>query len=84
MTPGRLQLAGYIHIPDQILKLVATATQGAYVWVSNAFIMDYLMFYRTRAGSETLSKNFTNELKFKTTLPLFLENCGRLDFFQPM
>ena len=69
---------------DQILKLVATATQGAYVWVSNAFIMDYLMFYRTRAGSETLSKNFTNELKFKTTLPLFLENCGRLDFFQPM
>ena len=69
---------------NQILELVTTANQGAYVWVSNAFIMDYLMFYRTRIGSETLSKNFTNELKSKTTLPLFLENCGRLDFFQPI
>lgn len=66
---------------DQILKLTVGSTQGAYVWTSNAFKMDYLMFYRTNDWSITHSNNFKNELKSKTSIPLFLENCGGLDFF---
>lgn len=69
---------------DQILDLISASKQGAYVWTSNAFKMDYLMFYRTNAWCEQHGQNFTNQLRSKTSVPLFLENCGRLDLFQPM
>jgi hypothetical protein len=65
---------------EQILKLVNSSNVGAYVWTSNAFKMDYLMFYRTNAWCEQHSLNFTNHLRNKTTKPLFLENCGSLNF----
>lgn len=66
---------------DQILQLVASSKQGAYVWTSNAFKMDYLMFYRTNAWCQNHSNDFKNTLRSKTPVPMFLENCGGLDFF---
>lgn len=60
---------------DQLLNLLGDR-QCSYVWTSNAFIMDYLMFYRTRQWCLTHSEQFAKTLANKKTGKLVLENCG--------
>jgi hypothetical protein len=50
------------------------------LWTSNAFIMDYLMFFKTRQWALDKVDGFINELKNKTTQPLLLENLGSLTY----
>ena len=69
---------------EQVLSLVANSQLGAYVWTSNAFKMDYLMFYKTNAWCNQHSENFVKQLTRNSPVPMFIENCGRLDFAQPM
>ena len=60
---------------DKIINM-ANDSIGSYVWVSNAFNMDYLMFYKTRTWARTYRDYFITQLKNKITAPTVLEESG--------
>lgn len=64
---------------DRLVSLIGPS-QGAYVWLSNAFSMDYLMFYKTRAWCDDYNRRFVETLKNKSSASITLENCGMLQF----
>ena len=53
---------------------------GAYIWTSNAFVMDYLMFFKTKSWAETRSREFIDQINSATKVPTVLENCGYLTY----
>lgn len=52
------------------------ANQGCYVWISNVFVMEYLMFFKTRAGVDRYTQQFVEILQQHTPATTVLENCG--------
>ena len=65
---------------QQLLNLIKDANKGAYVWLSNAFHMDYLMFYKTKKWTQDKSNSFITDLVDKAPVPMVLENSGNLYF----
>lgn len=63
---------------SRILEITNQSTLGSYLWTSNAFVMDYLMFFKTRQWALDRTASFVNKLTEKTTRPLLLENFGSL------
>ena len=61
---------------DKILDITNKSTLGSYVWTSNAFVMDYLMFFKTREWCNKKTAEFISDLQTKSTKPLLLENQG--------
>lgn len=61
---------------DQIVSMLANSKSNAYLWVSNLFDMDYLMFYKTKQGAKELEKNFINTLKTSNTHNIIYESCN--------
>jgi hypothetical protein len=70
------------NIIDQLNSFTGQSTEGAYIWTSNAFNMDYLTFYKTKKWIDQYSSNFINSIKEKSPIPTVLENCGSLYFSQ--
>ena len=62
----------------RILEITNQSALGSYLWTSNAFVMDYLMFFKTRQWALDRADGFVNKLKNNTTRPLLLENLGSL------
>ena len=65
---------------QQLLNLIKDANKGAYVWLSNAFHMDYLMFYKTKKWTQDKSNSFITDLVDKAPVSMVLENSGNLYF----
>lgn len=63
---------------DAAQKLADMVNDGtsAYIWTSNAFVMDYLMFFKTRRWTENRSREFVEQLQSAVKIPTVLENCG--------
>ena len=53
---------------------------GAYIWTSNCFYMDYLMFFKTEAWTRRMNRLFEQGLSEQVFLPTVLENCGQLTY----
>ena len=68
---------------DKILEITNQSTLGSYLWTSNAFVMDYLMFFKTRQWTHDKSDDFVNDLRDKTTKFILLENLGSLQHLLP-
>jgi hypothetical protein len=66
-----------------ILEITNRARLGSYLWTSNAFVMDYLMFFKTRAWVMNKTQSFVNELAAGTVRPILLENQGSLKRLLP-
>lgn len=66
-----------------ILDITNRARMGSYLWTSNAFVMDYLMFFKTRAWVMNKTQSFVNELVAGTVRPILLENQGSLKRLLP-
>ena len=62
---------------ESIKRMAGTAQHGSYLWVSNAFRMDYLMFYKTQDWAHDQRNNFVNKLRNQVSTPLILEDCGQ-------
>jgi len=62
---------------ESIKHMAGTAQLGSYLWVSNVFNMDYLMFYKTQAWAQDQRSNFINKLRNQLTTQLLLEDCGQ-------
>jgi hypothetical protein len=67
----------------KILEITNQSQLGSYLWTSNAFVMDYLMFFKTRAWTERKTRSFVNELAAGTVRPILLENQGSLKHLSP-
>ena len=67
----------------KILDITNNSTLGSYLWTSNAFVMDYLMFFKTREWTNNKTKSFITELRNNTKQPILLENCGSLQHLLP-
>jgi hypothetical protein len=63
---------------DQILSYSDQST-GAYLWTSNCFYMDYLMFYKSQAGAYKMQQEFIDQLRTRTKKLIALENCGWIE-----
>jgi len=68
---------------EKILKITNQSALGSYLWTSNAFVMDYLMFFKTRAWALNKTQNFINELAANTVQSILLENQGSLKHMLP-
>lgn len=64
----------------QIIELIDDG-QCSYIWTSNAFNMDYLMFYRTKKWCENHRQEFCNIIGKMLKNSAVLEDCGYLRFF---
>ena len=62
---------------EEIKRMAGTAQHGSYLWVSNAFRMDYLMFYKTQAWAQDQRNNFIDKLHNQVATQLILEDCGQ-------
>jgi hypothetical protein len=67
---------------DQLIAISKNCSKGAYIWTSNAFFMDYIMFFKSRAWTNQKQQDFINELTSKATKTIVLENCGQLTFIK--
>lgn len=54
------------------------AQHSTYVWTSNAFYMDYQMFYKTKLGMHDIFLNFVNTLRDSAKSEILLENCNHV------
>jgi hypothetical protein len=55
-----------------------------YLWSSNAFSMDYLMFYKTEKGSELIGETFKRTLQTKSSTEIFYEECNQIKYINPV
>ena len=62
----------------KILEITNQSALGSYLWTSNAFVMDYLMFFKTQAWATNKTQSFINKLAANTMQPILLENHGLL------
>jgi len=67
----------------KILAITNQSQLGSYLWTSNAFVMDYLMFFKTRKWAENKTHSFVKELATGTAKPILLENQGSLKHLLP-
>ena len=67
---------------DHVVNTLNQHTQGAYVWTSNLFHMDYLSFYHTNRWAEQRLNDFKQALNTQCQLPVVLENGCWFDFFR--
>lgn len=51
-------------------------SSGTYVWTSNAFYMDYLMFYRGNKWAQNQFQSFQQSLREQSQGSLVIENCN--------
>jgi hypothetical protein len=68
---------------DQILSLIGDK-KCCYLWASNAFSMDYLMFYKTEKGSELIGETFKRTLQNKSSIEIFYEECNQIKYIRPV
>lgn len=68
---------------DQILSIIDNK-QCCYLWTSNAFSMDYLMFYKTEKGSERIGEIFKRTLQSKSSTEIFYEECNQIKYIRPV
>lgn len=61
---------------EQVMLMLSKSQSGAYLWVSNLFDMDYLMFYKTKEGAKKLERNFLDALKTLNTRHIIYESCN--------
>lgn len=67
---------------DFVVDVINQHSQGAYVWTSNLFHMDYLSFYHTNRWSEQRLGEFKQALDTRCQIPVALENGCWFDFFR--
>ena len=67
---------------DFVVDVINQHSQGAYVWTSNLFHMDYLSFYHTNRWSEQRLGEFKQALDTRCQVPVALENGCWFDFFR--
>ena len=67
---------------DFVVDVINQHSQGAYVWTSNLFHMDYLSFYKTNRWAEQRLREFKQALHTRCQLPVTLENGRSFDFFR--
>ena len=67
----------------KILDITNQSVLGSYVWTSNAFVMDYLMFFKTRQWALDRADSFVTDLRSRTMRPILLENLGSLQHLLP-
>jgi len=58
---------------DKILDCTKNSKVGAYIWLSNVFEMDYLMFYKTKKCSTNQGEIMKEIILAKATVPTALE-----------
>jgi len=68
---------------DTIKSWVGQSVQGSYIWVSNSFYMDWLTFYKTRAVSAEIGKNFIKTIASDNKTKIIYEECGQIRKYQP-
>lgn len=67
---------------DCVVDTINQHSQGAYVWTSNLFHMDYLSFYKTNRWAEQRLDAFKQALSTRCQTPVALENGCWFDFFR--
>jgi hypothetical protein len=67
---------------DFVVDTINQHGQGAYVWTSNLFHMDYLSFYHTNRWAEQRLGEFKQALDTRCQIPVALENGCWFDFFK--
>lgn len=67
---------------DYVVDVINQHSQGAYVWTSNLFNMDYLSFYKTNRWAEQRLNAFKQALSTRCQTPVTLENGCWFDFFR--
>jgi hypothetical protein len=67
---------------DFVVDTINQHRQGAYVWTSNLFHMDYLSFYHTNRWAEQRLDAFKQALNTRCQPPVVLENGCWFDFFR--
>jgi hypothetical protein len=67
---------------DHVVDVINQHSQGAYVWTSNLFHMDYLSFYKTNRWAEQRLDAFKQALNTRCQTPVTLENGCWFDFFK--
>jgi len=61
---------------DKIIDMITGSS--AYIWTSNSFFMDYIMFYYGRNWSKNKTVEFVQKLINKSHNNIVLENCGKI------
>lgn len=71
----------FLYDQQPIIDAVNRAHQGAYLWTSNLFNMDYLSFYKTVKWTNRTLETFTDKLKTGVSAPVAFENCNLVKYF---
>jgi hypothetical protein len=66
---------------DTISALIKPAEYGTYIWTSNCFYMDYLMFFKTELGARAIGEKFIQSVVASTTTKILFENTGYIRKF---
>lgn len=68
-----------LHAADagqRIGTMAQRAQRSTYVWTSNAFYMDYQMFYWSKAGMHNMFLNFIQDIRSVNKSDIIVENCN--------
>jgi hypothetical protein len=68
-----------LHAEDsgrRIGEMLKRANHSSYVWTSNAFYMDYQMFYYSKSGMHDLFLKFSNDIRTTSKADVVIENCN--------
>ena len=71
----------FLYDQQPIIDAVDRSKQGAYLWTSNLFNMDYLSFYKTIKWTNRTLETFTEKLKTGVKAPVAFENCNIVKYF---
>jgi hypothetical protein len=66
---------------DKIIEMTSGST-AAYIWTSNSFFMDYIMFYYGREWSKNKTIDFIQQLINKSQSTMVLENCANIHLLE--
>jgi hypothetical protein len=67
---------------NQILKIIGDKKR-CYLWTSNSFFMDYLMFYKTEKVSRAIGESFKQTLQNQSQVEIFYEECNQIKHILP-
>ena len=67
-----------IDAGQRVGEMTQAANHSTYIWTSNAFYMDYQMFYRTRAGMDDMLREFVKDVRDTARADIVLENCNTI------
>lgn len=67
-----------IDAGQRIGEMTQVADHSTYIWTSNAFYMDYQMFYKSKTGMYDLFQEFVKDVRDTARTDIVLENCNHI------